>query len=372
MARARRDAVDAAFDTVLGKTGASMAAIAPHPGLLLQRGLPAHGKAGPDDTHGAVLLRHAVECPAGDLYRAAYRRWEAALSARPALHAARMEAQPALIVGLGGAGVLETAITLNHTYGTPLIPGSALKGLARHFVMQVLATQSDAAAAADLLKRGGDYQRILFGTTEDAGHVTYHDAWYIPDSAPEDRSLRSDVITVHHPAYYTGGDERRAPWDFDDPNPVPFVSARGCYLVAVEGPNPEWSRFALEVLILALADYGAGGKTSSGYGRLIPTGSGINYPESTMLPGASAAPLRAPSAKHPMVAQIDALNVSRVKPEIGNYVSKWRELADQTARLQVARAIMAKLEAMHDPKWVSQRAGVRELRDCLDGPEGAS
>lgn len=38
-----------------------------------------------------------------------------------------------MIIGLGGENVLETGLTLNHTYGTPMIPGTALKGLAAHY-----------------------------------------------------------------------------------------------------------------------------------------------------------------------------------------------------------------------------------------------
>ncbi len=38
-----------------------------------------------------------------------------------------------MVIGLGGENVLETGITLHHTYGTPLIPGTALKGLASHY-----------------------------------------------------------------------------------------------------------------------------------------------------------------------------------------------------------------------------------------------
>ena len=42
-----------------------------------------------------------------------------------------------MVIGLGGENVLETGITLHHTYGTPLIPGTALKGLASHYCDQV-------------------------------------------------------------------------------------------------------------------------------------------------------------------------------------------------------------------------------------------
>ena len=36
-----------------------------------------------------------------------------------------------LVVGLGGAAVYETAMTLHHVYGIPYLPGSAVKGVTR-------------------------------------------------------------------------------------------------------------------------------------------------------------------------------------------------------------------------------------------------
>jgi CRISPR-associated protein Cmr6 len=48
-------------------------------------------------------------------------------------------ARSRLIVGLGGKGVLETGITLHHVTGLPIIPGSALKGLARAYALYEIA-----------------------------------------------------------------------------------------------------------------------------------------------------------------------------------------------------------------------------------------
>ncbi|QRN84303.1 type III-B CRISPR module RAMP protein Cmr6 [Chloroflexota bacterium] len=44
-----------------------------------------------------------------------------------------------LIIGLGGKGTLEMGITLHHLYGFPYIPGSALKGLARSYGINIIA-----------------------------------------------------------------------------------------------------------------------------------------------------------------------------------------------------------------------------------------
>ncbi len=105
-----------------------------------------------------------------------------------------------------------------------------------------------------------------------------------PPEQGTDRPFLRNVLTVHHREYYTGGPGQRvdptsgqpiaretdrvAPSDFDDPNPVGFISTRGTFLLAVAGPDREWAQAALTILQRALRDNGVGGKTSSGYGRL--------------------------------------------------------------------------------------------------------
>ena len=78
-------------------------------------------------------------------------------------------------------------------------------------------------------------------------------------------------MTPHHSGYYTG---EGVPTDFDDPNPVTFLSVRGSFEVRVgcEDPDPEvrkkWEELALRILGEAFKNCGAGGKTRSGYGRM--------------------------------------------------------------------------------------------------------
>ena len=48
-----------------------------------------------------------------------------------------------MVIGLGGEHVLETSMTLHHVYGIPYIPGSAVKGMVRHyFLSEVLAPEA--------------------------------------------------------------------------------------------------------------------------------------------------------------------------------------------------------------------------------------
>jgi hypothetical protein len=106
---------------------------------------------------------------------------------------------------------------------------------------------------------------VLFGTTESAGYITFFDALYVPGSGHAGQPLWPDVMTVHHPDYY--GNQDRPPADWDNPNPVSFLSATGDYLIALAGPD-QWVATAFEILQLALAEMGIGAKTASGYGRL--------------------------------------------------------------------------------------------------------
>ncbi|MGC8833781.1 MAG: type III-B CRISPR module RAMP protein Cmr6, partial [Armatimonadota bacterium] len=212
------------------------------------------------------LLNKIVETSPSEVYRKAYERWKDLLGNQPNTAFAEMKVEGRLIVGLGGENVLEAGLTLHRIYGAPIIPGSALKGLSRHYAQQVLGSLQGCCELFADEGYQGEYHRILFGNTESAGYVNYLDAWYVPDSAPEDKPFVRDVITTHHPKYYQ--ECSRWPWDFDDPNPVPFISVRGSFLVATSGPSKDWAEFALKLLQQALEDYGVGGKTSSGYGRL--------------------------------------------------------------------------------------------------------
>jgi len=127
----------------------------------------------------------------------------------------------------------------------------------------------------------GEVHRALFGapaTTTDAayypdagetrGAVVFHDALYVPQSARDDKPFAVDVLTVHQKDYYNQQGRRGGPTDYDDPNPVSFLTVKpgAQFLFALSGPT-EWTEFALRELVEALIEWGIGGKTSAGYGR---------------------------------------------------------------------------------------------------------
>jgi len=225
---------------------------ASHPGLILASYLQSTDDKGEGKRQ---LLDQAIKAAgeAGPLYKLAFERWKAMTPGADA----DLDVRGRLIVGLGGENVLETGITLHHTYGIPVIPGSALKGLAAHYCSQ------EAGRENPDLREGGAHYRTIFGTTDDSGHVVFHDAWIHPGS----KGLVADVMTPHHGNYYAGK-PGAAPTDFDDPNPVTFLSVAGKFRVVVSCENKDWADFTLKLLKAALRDWGVGGKTSAGYGRL--------------------------------------------------------------------------------------------------------
>ena len=176
-----------------------------------------------------------------------------------------------LVIGLGGENVLETGLTLNHTYGTPMIPGTALKGLAAHYCHQAW------GAVDDRFKLGGEYHRTIFGTTKDSGHIIFHDAWITPETMA--KSLQPDVMTPHHGDYYSDESGNTPPTDFDDPNPVTFLSVVGTFQLVVSCDVPgvegqKWADLVFGMISDALGDWGIGGKTNAGYGRLVRSNEG--------------------------------------------------------------------------------------------------
>lgn len=260
-----------------------------HAGLLLTRYLQTPIKAKEDDGHKEFLDSRnrlfkaaSTACgKTGELYRQAYARWEKGLPSSCQTKVVKVEGR--MIIGLGTASPMETGLRLHRVYGTPVIPGSALKGLAAHYCDQVWGkTGAQEKFQKKIEKKGGgeqgagsmgEYYEVLFGSTGDRGHIIFHDAWILHESLSD--CLQLDVITTHHENYYQGSGQDDPPSDFDDPNPVPFLSVKGQFLIAVacdtakeKEDGNKWAKLSLELLLEALECWGIGGKTNSGYGRL--------------------------------------------------------------------------------------------------------
>jgi CRISPR-associated protein Cmr6 len=260
---------------------------AQNPGLLLQRYLAQQATG--DNHEERRRLLGAARDAAGDstlqtLYKQAYERLERSFpnapDGTPPQLFTDLGTVGRMVIGLGAENVLETGLRLHHTYGLPIIPGSALKGLASHYCDHVWGQRhlADGGSADNkLFRREGQYHDLLFGFTReeeaDAGGITFHDAWITPSTVPN--CLCIDVMTPHHPDWQIEG--KKPPTDFDSPNPVSFLSVTGTFRVGVSwaglADHPQaknWTELAFTLLKEALKEWGIGGKTSSGYGRLIP------------------------------------------------------------------------------------------------------
>ena len=223
-----------------------------HAGLWLDKYFKDTGENAKKDLVNEI----AQTIKTSEVYERFYTQWKQALDENGVV-CEQAHVQGRLAINLGAEAVLETSLALHHTYGTPYIPGSALKGLAAHYAMKHLG-EKDWSKDSNAFK-------ILFGDTTSAGYVTFFDALYIPGSGYKGQALWPDVITVHHPDYYQSGNTPPADWD--NPNPIPLLTATGKFLIALAGPD-EWVKAAVEILTLALEEEGIGAKTSSGYGRM--------------------------------------------------------------------------------------------------------
>lgn len=189
-----------------------------------------------------------------------------------------------LIIGLGGHSVFENDITLHHIYGIPYIPGQAIKGVLRNYIISKyfkgeLSNGNDGKSKweEEALKDNRFINIFGGGNGENtsAGHVIFLDSF--PNSNFE---IVSDVMTPHHMSYYTGNEE--FPLDWDGVNPIKFLvvdkgseekALKFNINIAVDKNicNDKWEKdsiceFILDNLIEALNLYGIGAKTSVGYG----------------------------------------------------------------------------------------------------------
>lgn len=230
-------------------------AAASHAGLHLSRGLARWPNGGTDKGNAFQAHIDAVcRVPVPEIYRLAYERWRSQLLAATGSACSILRVEERLFIGLGAPSPLETSIGLSHSYGVPLIPGSAIKGCVRAYAR-------DNGMPVDTMS-------LLFGAGNDdvddgeSGCVAFHDAWWVPDDVGP---LVAEVVTVHHAEYYQSlGDV--AATDFDAPVPNVQIAARGSFLFAVESASAQWSAYALHWLERALEQRGIGGKTAAGYG----------------------------------------------------------------------------------------------------------
>lgn len=399
-----------------------------HPGLWLDKYIPEHrikhlsfsiaaptdiGKrhqegnqdAELEDTDGALIrvnhlkksidlfknILHSTDTPDKALYQAYFNRWQRMLISYGA-HTWEARTLGRMVVGLGEESVLETSIRLHHTYGVPIIPGSALKGLTARFAAKYLGDEWSSDSLA---------YKTMFGDEERQGRVMFFDALPFPDNRV---MVDIDVMTVHHRKYYemymrqslTQNRERHqndgsmtfddpeghaldttmtlerdrlirhredekdgarqildsAPGDWDHPNPVTFLSTRGIFLIALAGEEA-WVEAAINILQQGVYYAGIGAKTSSGYGRLWIEKKNI-----------SVDPLRETLKR--TIEDLRRLKNTEVASQINRFYERWKELdVPISLKRELAQAIIDKVKEAGREKKSQEKAWYRELLESL-------
>lgn len=180
-----------------------------------------------------------------------------------------MDTQGRLLVGMGYKNALEVGLTFHHPGGFPFLPGSSVKGLTRSWAEDV------EEATPELVHR-------VFGTASKdehdaerdmvAGAVCFLDA--LPVRFPR---FDLDLMNPHYGAYYQDDADATPPGDWLEPKPITFLTVAPGQrfrfaLVGRTAGDTDAVATAKGWLTQALAELGAGGKTSAGYGSFTPVG----------------------------------------------------------------------------------------------------
>jgi CRISPR-associated protein Cmr6 len=190
-----------------------------------------------------------------------------------------------LVIGLGASHPQETSMTLHHIYGIPYIPGSAIKGVTRHWAVLKFAEEMSKSEnikfekaiekvskalengeKMDLKVEDLEFNQLIeiFGTQKQEGKVIFFDAYPVGEI-----KLKIDIMNPHYPKYYSEG---QPPADWQNPVPIKFLTIENTkfsfYLASKteDDSNKNLLNIAEKLLLEALKDYGIGAKTSLGYG----------------------------------------------------------------------------------------------------------
>lgn len=166
-----------------------------------------------------------------------------------------------VIVNHGGDSLLDNSIAIHPYYGFPVIPGSAIKGVTRHFCEEF---------------KNLDKKLItqIFGNSpgekeSEKGSIIFLDAWPVNIINP---FFEIDVFTPHYQDYYEG---RMLPTDNQNPVPVNFFAVKkGVAFEFAIAPTSNCEKeetnnnliLTKNIMQEALKTFGIGAKTGSNYG----------------------------------------------------------------------------------------------------------
>lgn len=268
------------------------------------------------DAERATWLSRIADATVDKDYLASYDRWRSSFDAKRGDRLFELELTARLLIGQGNVSGADVGITVHHTWGVPVIPGSALKGLVAHYVDAVYGPANPEVAPSEqpeldrlpwqgltwregkAVRGPGNFYKKIFGAPETVeggelvseyglsnaackGEVVFHDAIFIPRIGQNPYAI--DVLSVHQKTYYDS-EGKYFPNDYDDPTPISFLTVRPgvSFMFALSGEDQELVCLTETLLKAALREWGIGAKTSSGYGRFSRT--------SSYSPGSASAP----------------------------------------------------------------------------------
>lgn len=259
----------------------------PNTGLLIQRGLRVWQESDKQDKKD--LIEVITDVKPSELYQLAFDRWLLNTHKKENFASVSATIDGRLMTGLALGGTLETGVTTQHSYGMPILAGSAVKGAVRAYA-ETLFSQKDADGKIILKKDDKGVERsvidpamkpildILFGTDENAeqsnaGYLIWHDAWLIPaltkegkySSAEDAKPFIDEIVTVHHQKYYADKTGTVEALDMESPIPNQQLAIQGSFYFVIEG-DAQWVKFAKQILENMLTEFGLGAKGAAGYG----------------------------------------------------------------------------------------------------------
>jgi len=220
-----------------------------------------------------------------------------------------------LIIGLGNPSIYEVSMTLHHIYGIPYIPGQAIKGVLRNYVIntffdlnekerlgiakEILNKELKSLEELDKEKDGlkvykkiaeqkekealrNELFKFIFGSQDNQGNIVFFDAF--PDGKI---NIDIDIMNNHFPEYYEDKESKVPPADWQNPRPIKFLIVKDTSFKFFIGmkkglniPNnlkkfsaeepittkEQLLNYVIELLKEALELSGIGAKTSIGYG----------------------------------------------------------------------------------------------------------
>ena len=208
-----------------------------------------------------------------DPYRHALENWRAVEKSDDPLEFFEMTTASRLICGMGNKNVHECGATFLHPWGVPVIPGSAVKGVATSFA----ATAGGDAwqkSVATPFRAGGPSALLVFGGMDSdkksfAAGLDIMDAWWVPGDKDNKSPFEQDILTPHNKDYQTK-EKGSFPDGTESPVPVKFLTIRAGekFLFALRGPEA-LREVVKQIIRAALSPEGPGlgSKTRLGYGR---------------------------------------------------------------------------------------------------------